>query len=141
MLEVVDHRSRIDGGPSSVAAAVATTSDPGGVVAKALLAKGSRITGAKRGVVAAKYAKRYEAGESIRKIAEDAGRSFGFVHGVLKEAGVTLRSRGGATRGPKKVVAKKAATAPATKKVAVTAPAPAKEASAKKAAGRKKAKH
>ena len=110
-------------------------------MAKALLAKGSRITGAKRGVVAAKYAKRYEAGESIRKIAEDAGRSFGFVHGVLKEAGVTLRSRGGATRGPKKVAAKKAAAAPATKKVAVTAPAPAKEASAKKAAGRKKAKH
>jgi hypothetical protein len=109
-------------------------------VAKALLAKGSRITGAQRGAVAAKYAKRYEAGESIRKIAEDAGRSFGFVHGVLKEAGVTLRGRGGATRGPKKVTDKKAAPAPAAKKAAVAAKAPAKKASAKKAAGKKKGK-
>jgi hypothetical protein len=109
-------------------------------VAKALLAKGSRITGARRAAVATKYAKRYEAGESIRKIAEDAGRSFGFVHGVLKEAGVTLRSRGGATRGPKKVAGKKAAAAPAANKIAVTAKAPSMKASAKKAAGRKKAK-
>jgi Helix-turn-helix domain len=75
-------------------------------VAKAL-AKGSRITGAQRGVVAAKFAKRYAAGQSIRKIAADAGRSFGFVHGLLKETGVTMRSRGGATRGPKKKKAKR----------------------------------
>ena len=70
-------------------------------MAKAL-AKGSRITGAQRTTLASQYAKRYAAGESIRKIAEDAGRSFGFVHGVLKEAGVELRGRGGATRGVKK---------------------------------------
>ena len=70
-------------------------------MAKAL-AKGSRITGAQRTTLASQYAKRYAAGESIRKIAEDAGRSFGFVHGVLKEAGVELRGRGGATRGAKK---------------------------------------
>ena len=67
-------------------------------MAKAL-AKGSRITGAQRATLASQYAKRYAAGESIRKIAEDAGRSFGFVHGVLKESGVSLRGRGGATRG------------------------------------------
>ncbi|HWI00566.1 MAG TPA: helix-turn-helix domain-containing protein, partial [Propionibacteriaceae bacterium] len=66
------------------------------------LAKGSRITGAQRGTLSSQYAKRYSAGESIRKIAEDAGRSFGFVHGVLKESGVQLRGRGGATRGAKK---------------------------------------
>ena len=48
------------------------------------------------------YVKRYAAGESIRRIADDAGRSFGFVHGVLKEAGVGLRGRGGATRSAKK---------------------------------------
>jgi hypothetical protein len=91
-----------------------------------LLAKGSRITGAQRGTLAAQYAKRYAAGESIRKIAGDAGRSFGFVHGVLKEAGVTLRSRGGATRGAKaKSVTKKAATG--------------KKATAKKVTGKKAA--
>ena len=38
-------------------------------MAKAL-AKGSRITGAQRETLAAQYAKRYAAGDSIRKIAE-----------------------------------------------------------------------
>src|SRR5262245_53178709 len=93
----------------------------GGAVAK-VLAKGSRITGAQRTTLASQYAKRYAAGESIRKIAEDAGRSFGFVHGVLKEAGVELRGRGGATRGAKKTVsssaAKKTTAAPARKAAA-----------------------
>ena len=70
-------------------------------MAKAL-AKGSRITGTQRETLAGQYAKRYAAGDSIRKIADDAGRSFGFVHGVLKESGTALRGRGGATRGTKK---------------------------------------
>jgi hypothetical protein len=94
-----------------------------GAVANAL-AKGSRITGAQRGTLSSQYAKRYSAGESIRKIAEDAGRSFGFVHGVLKESGVQLRGRGGATRGARKT------TSSAGKKATV---APTKKASAKKA--------
>src|SRR4029079_18344151 len=91
----------------------------GGAVAKAL-AKGSRITGAQRGTLASQYAKRYAAGESIRKIADDAGRSFGFVHGVLKEAGVELRGRGGATRGVRKTTSGSAArkTTGAAKKTA-----------------------
>ena len=67
-------------------------------MAKAL-AKGSRITGPQRDTLASQYAKRYAAGDSIRKIADEGGRSFGFVHGVLKEAKVALRGRGGATRG------------------------------------------
>ena len=67
-------------------------------MAKAL-AKGSRITGPQRDALASQYAKRYAAGDSIRKIADEGGRSFGFVHGVLKEAKVALRGRGGATRG------------------------------------------
>ena len=71
-------------------------------MAKAALAKGSRISGAQRTTLASQYAKRYSGGESIRKIAEDAGRSYGFVHNVLKESGVGLRGRGGATRGAKK---------------------------------------
>ena len=122
-------------------------------MAKAL-AKGSRITGAQRTTLASQYARRYAAGESIRKIAEDAGRSFGFVHGVLKEAGVELRGRGGATRGVKKAAstsaAKKATTAAAKKAPAKKAPAkaaakksaakkaPAKKTTAKKAAAKKR---
>jgi Helix-turn-helix domain len=121
----------------------------GGAVAKAL-AKGSRITGTQRTTLASQYAKRYAAGESIRKIADDAGRSFGFVHGVLKEAGVELRGRGGATRGAKKAAssssARKSATAPAKKapakaaakkSSAKTAKSPAKKTAAKKAPAKK----
>lgn len=78
--------------------------------------KGARITGAERESLARQYAKRYNAGESIRTIAEDAGRSFGFVHGVLKENGVALRGRGGATRGSGRSAARQATTeAPAEK--------------------------
>ena len=42
--------------------------------------------------------KRYEAGESIRLLAESSGRSYGFVHRILNESGASLRGRGGATR-------------------------------------------
>jgi hypothetical protein len=70
----------------------------GGVVAEALV-KGSRITGTQRQELGARLAQRYADGESIRAIADDTGRSFGFVHGLIKEAGVPVRPRGGATRG------------------------------------------
>lgn len=63
------------------------------------LPKGSRITGENRQDLAASLVERYNRGESIRALADDIGRSYGFVHGVLSEAGVTMRSRGGATRG------------------------------------------
>ena len=66
------------------------------------LTKGSRITGAQRSDLSSELASRYERGESIRQIAEETGRSYGFVHGVLKESGVQLRGRGGATRRSKK---------------------------------------
>src|SRR5215203_2008909 len=88
-------------------------------VAKATLAKGSRISGTQRTSLASQYAKRYSGGESIRKIAEDAGRSYGFVHNVLKESGVSLRGRGGATRG----AAKKTASPNSAKQAASRAPA------------------
>lgn len=65
------------------------------------LRKGARITGDQRGSLGAAFAERYAAGESIRAIAEDAGRSYGFVHGVLTESGAALRARGGATRRPR----------------------------------------
>jgi len=69
------------------------------------LAKGSRITGPERGTLTAQFAERYAAGESIRSLASGAGRSYGFVHNLLTEAGASLRGRGGATRGAAKASA------------------------------------
>ncbi|MFB8267428.1 helix-turn-helix domain-containing protein [Streptomyces sp. NPDC055955] len=60
--------------------------------------KGKRITGAARDQVAADLKAAYEGGASIRSIAESTNRSYGFVHRILTEAGVTLRGRGGAMR-------------------------------------------
>ncbi|MFO7401299.1 MAG: helix-turn-helix domain-containing protein, partial [Actinomycetales bacterium] len=34
--------------------------------------------------------------------AASTGRSYGFIHRILSESGVTLRGRGGATRGKSK---------------------------------------
>lgn len=63
------------------------------------LKKGTRVTGADRAKLAADLQKRYSAGESIRALAASTGRSYGFIHRILTESDVTLRSRGGATRG------------------------------------------
>ena len=101
-------------------------------MAKATLAKGSRISGPQRTTLASQYAKRYTGGESIRTIAEEAGRSYGFVHNVLKESGVVLRGRGGATRGAKK-------TAPAEKTAAAKKVAPARKPAAAKKTAKKAA--
>jgi predicted transcriptional regulator len=62
------------------------------------LKKGSRVTGDDRGKLAADLKEKYESGQSIRLLAESSGRSYGFVHRILSESGVTLRGRGGATR-------------------------------------------
>ncbi|WP_380168189.1 helix-turn-helix domain-containing protein [Jannaschia sp. R86511] len=61
--------------------------------------KGVRLTGAEREALATRLVAQYEQGASIRSLAEDTGRSYGFVHRVLSESDVTLRGRGGATRG------------------------------------------
>lgn len=61
--------------------------------------KGARLTGAERDRLAARLVSEYEGGASIRALAESTGRSYGFVHRVLSESAVTLRGRGGATRG------------------------------------------
>jgi hypothetical protein len=63
------------------------------------LKKGSRVTGAERDKLTATLAKKYNGGTSIRALASSTGRSYGFIHRVLTESGVTLRGRGGATRG------------------------------------------
>ena len=52
-----------------------------------------------RAVAVSNLKKRYDAGESIRSLASATGRSYGFVHRILSENGVSLRGRGGATRG------------------------------------------
>jgi len=65
------------------------------------LKKGARITGADRSKLASDLKRQYTGGKSIRDLANDTGRSYGFVHRMLSEAGVTLRGRGGATRGKK----------------------------------------
>ena len=63
------------------------------------LTKGRRITGDERGTLSDELRQQYESGRSIRSIAAETGRSYGFVHRVLQESGATLRGRGGATRG------------------------------------------
>jgi hypothetical protein len=63
------------------------------------LRKGTRVTGADRSKLATDLKQRYDAGESIRALASTTGRSYGFIHRILTETGVNLRSRGGATRG------------------------------------------
>jgi hypothetical protein len=63
------------------------------------LKKGTRVTGADRTKLASDLKKRYDNGESIRSLAAATGRSYGFVHRILTETGVSLRGRGGATRG------------------------------------------
>ncbi|MHA0287090.1 helix-turn-helix domain-containing protein [Mycobacterium sp. C3-094] len=37
----------------------------------------------------------YEGGASIRTLVASTGRSYGSVHSMLREAGATMRSRGG----------------------------------------------
>ena len=50
------------------------------------LDKGKRIVGADRAAVSESFAERYASGESIRSLAAESGRSYGFVQSVLKDA-------------------------------------------------------
>lgn len=63
------------------------------------IAKGARISGGQRDKLTTELKKKYETGKSIRELAGETGRSYGFVHRLLSESGTTLRGRGGATRG------------------------------------------
>lgn len=67
-----------------------------------MLPKGRRITGSAREDLTVQLKKKYEGGASIRQLAQETGRSYGFVHRLLVEADVTLRGRGGPTRGAAK---------------------------------------
>lgn len=70
--------------------------------ALAPLARHKRITGATRDRLRGQLVRAYERGASIRALRDQTGRSYGFIHRVLSESGVTLRGRGGATRTKKK---------------------------------------
>jgi predicted transcriptional regulator len=58
----------------------------------------ARVVGVVRAELAAELGARYDSGASIRELAEQTGRSYGFVHRLLVDADVTLRGRGGNTR-------------------------------------------
>ncbi|MEV4415452.1 helix-turn-helix domain-containing protein [Catellatospora sp. NPDC049609] len=76
----------------------------------AAVGKRRRIVGDERVALGADLVRRYTAGESIRALAAATGRSYGFVHRVLAEAGVQLRKRGGPRR--RKATAEQGAAAP-----------------------------
>ncbi|WP_053799732.1 helix-turn-helix domain-containing protein [Streptomyces rimosus] len=63
------------------------------------------MTGAAREKVSADLKEKDDSGASIPALTEETGRSYGVLHRVLSESGVTLRGRGGATRGKKAVSA------------------------------------
>ena len=62
------------------------------------ISRGARITGESRDKLRDDLKAQYEAGASIRTLANQTGRSYGFIHNVLVEADVTLRRRGGPNR-------------------------------------------
>lgn len=62
-----------------------------------------RVTGPERSQLLRTLRGKYERGASIRTLAEQYGRSYGFVHRMLSEAGVELRGRGGNTRRRSKI--------------------------------------
>jgi len=57
-----------------------------------------RVVGSERSSLTNSLRAQYEKGASIRQLAETTGRSYGFVHRILTESGVTLRGRGGPKR-------------------------------------------
>lgn len=67
----------------------------------AVLKKGRRITGAERESLTDEVKAQYTNGASIRELANDTGRSYGFIHRLLVESGTQLRGRGGPTRAKK----------------------------------------
>lgn len=58
------------------------------------LAKGRRVSGEERDRLATGLKGDYENGATIRQLASSIGRSYGFVHHLLVEAGTALRPRG-----------------------------------------------
>lgn len=61
--------------------------------------KHARVFGWPREKLKADLKRRYEKGASIRQLAKLTGRSYGFVHRILTESGVTFRGRGNRASG------------------------------------------
>jgi hypothetical protein len=59
--------------------------------------RGSKVEEDVRNQLGALLKPKYEAGASIRQLAEEAGRSYGFIHRILTEAEAEFRGRGGNT--------------------------------------------
>lgn len=59
------------------------------------LKKGARITGPDRAKLTTEITTQYLNGASIRNLAQEHGRSYGFMHRLLSESGAPLRVRGG----------------------------------------------
>lgn len=64
-----------------------------------VFAKNARITGSSRTALRDELQKKYQQGASIRSLAREIGRSYGFVRNILAESDAELRGRGGAHRG------------------------------------------
>lgn len=60
--------------------------------------KGRRITGPEREALSAQVTDGYRGGASIRELAAETGRSYGFIHRLLVESQTTLRGRGGPSK-------------------------------------------
>jgi hypothetical protein len=74
---------------------------PSGGIVSDTAAKGARISGSARDELRADVSEKYLKGNSIRDLAVEIGRSYGFVHRLLVEAEVPLRGRGGAPKSRK----------------------------------------
>ena len=57
-----------------------------------------RVTGGDREKLRDQLSEKYRQGASIRELADQSRRSYGFVRHMLTEAGVALRGRGGSHR-------------------------------------------
>ncbi len=62
------------------------------------IAPGLHVSGRQRERLMTELKAKYESGSSVRALARETGRSYGFVHGLLQEGGAHLRSRGAPQR-------------------------------------------
>jgi hypothetical protein len=89
--------------------------------------KGTRAPGVDRRKLAADLKRRYDAGESVRSLAVSTGRSYGFIHRLLTEAGVRFRGRSGTAGGNRRALDAGQPEIPVQVYLADTLPGPAVE--------------
>ena len=89
--------------------------------------KGTRAPVVDRRRLAADLKRRYDAGESVRSLAVSTGRSYGFIHRLLTEAGVRFRGRSGTAGGNRRALDAGQPEIPVQVYLADTLPGPAVE--------------